>query len=506
MAWISGDEVLPAVKGAMASDKSTFKNIYTGETLDKWSFEPIYAQAYLGGLGIAAALSHGADIILCGRVSDASPVIGSAYWWHGWARTDLDKLANALVAGHLIECSNYVCGGNFTGFKDLEHTGGDGWLNIGYPIAEISSEGQVIITKQNYSTGGAVTVHTCSAQLLYEIQGPIYFNSDVTAILSDIHFEQLGTNRVALRGVKSALPPPTTKVGLTARGGYQAEVTYFMVGLDISAKARMLEAQIRRVLAPYSHNYTVLSFSVLGTCPDDPQDQNSATATFRVLAQAPQAEHLAPTKFVRQVIDNTMQSYPGATFHLDLRQGFPKPIFEYYVTLLPQANVQHQAHLPWLKSNNRVVDIAPPTETRIWPAQQPSQPTTAQPADILTDFGPTVRAPLGSIVHARSGDKGSDANCGFWVRHADEYNWLRSLLSVDRMQQLLGREWRDDGTMSIERFELHRLHGVHFLFRNLLDRGVGVTSTVDFLGKNVAEFLRARWVNVPERFLNRGRL
>ncbi|EEP79874.1 conserved hypothetical protein [Uncinocarpus reesii 1704] len=350
VAWISGDEVLPAIKEALASGESTFKNIYTGETLDKWAFEPIYAQCYLGGLGIAAAFSKGADIVLCGRVSDASPVIGAAYWWHGWSRSDLDKLANAFVAGHLIECSNYVCGGNFTGFKGLENAGGDGWTNIGYPIAEISAEGQVVITKQSYSTGGAVTIDTCSSQLLYEIQGPIYFNSDVTAILSDIHFEQIGLNRVAVKGVKAAPPPPTTKVGLTARGGYQAEVTWFMVGLDIPAKARMLEAQIRRLLAPYSKNYTLLKFSVLGSCPDDPLDQNSATATVRILAQAPRADHLAPTKFLRQILDNIMQGYPGATFNLDIRAGFPKPVFEYYVTLLPQSRVQHQAHLPWLNT------------------------------------------------------------------------------------------------------------------------------------------------------------
>lgn len=191
VAWVSGDEVLPAIQKSLAADQSEFRNIYTGERLTDWSFEPIYAQCYLGGLGIAAAFAEGADIVLCGRVSDASPVIGAAYWYHGWRRDELDKLANAFVAGHLIECSNYVCGGNFTGFKTLEH-GGDGWANIGYPIAEISAEGDVVITKQAHATGGAVTVDTCTSQLLYEIQGPWYFNSDVTAVLDGIHFEQRG--------------------------------------------------------------------------------------------------------------------------------------------------------------------------------------------------------------------------------------------------------------------------------------------------------------------------
>ncbi|PKY06075.1 DUF1446-domain-containing protein [Aspergillus campestris IBT 28561] len=503
VAWVSGDEVLQTVQTALRSGKSQFKNVYTGELLSDWSFEPIYAQCYLGGLGVAAALAEGADIVLCGRVSDASPIIGAAYWYHGWSRNDLEQLANAFVAGHLIECSNYVSGGNFTGFKQLEHVGPDGWSNIGYPIAEISQNGQVVITMQSYATGGAVTVDTCSSQLLYEIQGPWYYNSDVTAVLDDVHFEQVGVNRVALHGVRSAPPPPTTKVGITARGGYQAECVWFLVGLDIDAKARMLEAQIRRLLAPYSSKFTALNFSTLGGMVEDPRDQNSATVTFRVVAQARQAEDLAPANFLRHLTDNIMQGYPGATFHLDVRQGLPKPVYEYYVSLLPQEDIKHRVHLPW---KSQTLDIAAPPQTQEYPLRQPSQDLTATPANPAVDFGPTVRGPLGWIVHARSGDKGPDANCGFWVRHNDEYLWLRSLLSASRARELLGEQYNTNPDLAIDRFELPQLRGVHFLFRNLLDRGVGVTTTVDFLGKNVAEYLRAKWVDLPLRFLNRGKL
>lgn len=503
MAWVSGDEVLSTVKTALSLGKSNFKNIYTNEVLSDWSFEPIFAQCYLGGLGIAAALAEGADIVLCGRVSDASPVIGAAYWYHQWRRSDLDQLANAFVAGHLIECSNYVCGGNYTGFKELEHVGKDGWSNIGYPIAEISAEGRVVITMQSYATGGTVTVDTCSSQLLYEIQGPWYFNSDVTAILNDIHFEQVGANRVALHGIRSAPPPPTTKVGITARGGFQAEASWFLVGLDIDAKARMLEAQIRHLLAPYSSKYTSLEFSTLGSVPDNPKDQNSATVTFRVIVQARNAEDIAPNRFLGHITDNIMQGYPGATFHLDLRQGFPKPIFEYYVTLLPQEDIKHRVHLPF--KDNKILDIPAPPKTTTYPSHQPSQALTTTPIT-HPDFGPTTPGPLGWLIHARSGDKGPDANCGFWVRHSDEYAWLRSLLSTEKIKELLGPEYNSNAELAIERFELPNLRAVHFLFRNLLDRGVSSTTTVDFLGKNVAEFLRARWVDLPVRFLNRGRL
>ncbi|CAK3991438.1 probable DUF1446 domain [Lecanosticta acicola] len=494
VAWVSGDEVFPAVQKARAEKRSKFENLSTGEVLDDWKFEPVYAQAYLGGLGIAEAFARGADIVVCGRVSDASPVIGAAYWWHGWNRSQIHELANAFVAGHMIECSNYVCGGNFSGFKSLEQKG---WHDIGYPIAEISRSGQVVITKGTWG-GGEVSTQTCSSQLLYEIQGPWYFNSDVTAILDDLWFEQIGRDRVALRGVKGDLPPSTTKIGLTAKGGYQAEMHWFLTGLDIEPKARMMEAQIRHALKPYSQNYTRFDFTLNGAAAPDPPNQNAATVDFRILVQARKEKELATNKFLRPIIDLIMSGYPGATFHLDSRQGFPKPIYEYYVTLLPQADVQHQTHL-W---DGAEIEIPPPPETKMYPAQQPSEPSARNVKS--TDFGQTVRGPLGWIVHARSGDKGSNANVGFWVRNRDEWEWLRSLLSIDTIQKLLGEEYK--AGKKIDRCEFPNLLAVHFLLHDHLDRGVSCSSSYDFLGKNVAEYLRARFVDLPVRFLNRGKL
>jgi hypothetical protein len=488
VAYISGDEVLPAIKRS----RDKFENICTGEVLEDWKFEPLSAQAYLGGLGIAAAFEAGADIVVCGRVSDASPVIGAAYWWHGWKREQLQELANAFVAGHLIECSNYVCGGNFTGFKSLE---GRNWVDIGYPIAEISGDGQVVVTKSKGS-GGEVSSQTCTSQLLYEIQGPWYYNSDVTAVLDGIWFEQLGPDRVALRGVKGELPPSTTKVGLTAKGGYQAEVHWFPCGLDIPEKARMLEDQVRHLLEPHIHRFSKLEFTLNGTAGENASSQRAATVDLRVFAQAPREEDLTPAKFLRPVIDPIMQSYPGATFQLDLRTAFPKPIYEYYVTLLPQDDVEHRVHL-W---DDTSFVIPPPPKSTTYTAQQPSQPTTT---NAKKDFGPTTRGPLGWIVHARSGDKGSNANVGLWTRHADEWDWLRSVLSTDTMKLLLADEYNGK---KIDRFELPELHAVHFLLHDHLDRGVSCSSTYDFLGKNVAEFLRSRHVDLPNRFLGRGKL
>jgi hypothetical protein len=494
VAWISGDEVLPQLLDAQKRDGSPFENICTEERLDDWQFEPIYAQAYLGGLGIAKAFEKGADIVLCGRVSDASPLIGAAYWWHKWHRSDLHKLANAFVAGHLSECSSYSTGGNYTGFKDLECLG---WENIGYPIVEIAQSGEVVITK-NKGSAGEVSINTLTSQFLYEIQGSWYFNSDVTAVLNDVSFEYISENRIALHGIKGALPPPTTKVGITAKPIYQAEMHWFLTGLDIPAKARMMEQLIRTQMGAHLQNFTHLSFQVIGSCAENPTNQNAATADLRVIAQARRAADLAPAKFVRPCIDPIMCAYPGATPHLDLRQAFPKEVFEYYVTLLPQSAIEHKIHL----TSGEVLDIPPPPESRTWPTRQPTQDTTMTPADLST-FGPTIRVPLGTVVHARSGDKGSDCNVGFWVRHRDEYAWLQTLLSTEFMKQLLAEEYKGK---RIERCEFPGLKAVHFLLKDHLDRGVSCTTSIDFLGKNCAEFMRARVVDVPTKFMVRGQI
>jgi hypothetical protein len=162
-----------------------------GKQLADWEFTPIYAQAYLGAWGIVEALKGGADIVLCGRVTDASPTIGCAAYYHNWTRESYDQLAHAFVAGHFIECSTYVTGGNFSGFKSLLGASTD----LAFPIVEISPQGEFIVTMQN-GRDGMVTVDTCKAQLLYEIQGPLYYNPDVVAVLDSIVIKEEGHNRV----------------------------------------------------------------------------------------------------------------------------------------------------------------------------------------------------------------------------------------------------------------------------------------------------------------------
>jgi hypothetical protein len=183
-----------------------FLNLPANKPIQEWGFDPICAQCYLGGTGIAACFQGGADIVLCGRVADASVTVGAAMWWHGWTRDNLSELAGALMVGHIIECSTYATGGYYSGFKSL----GTNDTDMGYPIAEIDHLGEAVITMEK-GRHGLVNIATVASQLLYEIQGPLYYNSDVTASIENMVLKQVGDNAVHVSGVKGLPPPATTK-------------------------------------------------------------------------------------------------------------------------------------------------------------------------------------------------------------------------------------------------------------------------------------------------------
>ncbi|KAI1876982.1 hypothetical protein JX265_000246 [Neoarthrinium moseri] len=475
-AWVEGDDVTSQVNSLIGKGEK-FESLMHGKKLEEWGLEPICAQAYLGGLGIAEALRSGADVVICGRVADAAPVIGVAAWWHDWRSDQFDELAGALVAGHLIECSAYVTGGYYSGFKDLMKTGKH--VNMGFPIAEVDHKGECTLVKEKDS-GGCVTVGSVTSQLVYEIQGPWYYNCDVTADISGVRLEQVGEDKVRITGVKGMPPPPTTKVGITAPAGFQAEWHIYMCGLDIEEKCKITEDQVRYAIGDDISKFSLLKFHQNGTSPIDARNQDLATVDFRIFAQSPDPEVLRPdipNGFNRWVLEIFLQSAPSASLSNDLRQIVPKPYYEYWVSLLPQSELNHRVHL--LFEDNKVLKMDAPKITKTYPRQQPSYETES--AVDLSSFGQTAKAPLGHIVMARSGDKASDCNVGFFVRHDDEWDWLRSFMTIDRVKKLLGPE--EYKGKPIDRFEIPGARAVHFLLHDHLDRGYNACSNYDTLGK-----------------------
>ncbi|EOA91312.1 hypothetical protein ACJQWK_03710 [Exserohilum turcicum] len=499
VAWIEGDDVTSQVSSLIKRGEK-FESLMHGKKLEEWGMEPICAQAYLGGLCIAEALRQGGNIVIAGRVADAAPVIGAAAWWHDWQNDQFDELAGALVAGHLIECSSYVCGGYYSMFKDLIKTGKH--VNMGFPIAEVEYDGTFNIAKEKNS-GGCVTVASCASQLLYEIQGPLYYNCDVTADITDVKMEQVGEDIVRVSGVKGLPPPPTTKIGITAPAGWQCEWHMYMCGLDIEEKCKVTQDQIRHAMGESVKRFTTLRFHAIGSSPLDARHQDAATVDFRVFAQTSDPELVrpdVPNGFNRWCLEVFLQCAPGLSLTNDLRQIAPKPYYEYWVTLMSQDQLPLRIHA--LFGHGQITTLQPPKTTRQYPRQQPSYETLS-PVDVAS-FGETVRAPLGYIVAGRSGDKASDCNCGFFVRHDDEWDWLRSFMTVERVKQLLGEE--EYKGKAIDRFEMAGIRAVHFLLHDQLDRGYNASSELDTLGKNTMEYMRAKTVDLPKKFLDRGRI
>ncbi|QKX57326.1 uncharacterized protein TRUGW13939_04438 [Talaromyces rugulosus] len=488
VAYVEGDNIsdivtdpkmLDAIGGIRHLDHPDCK-------LEEWK-TPYCGVAYFGCRGIVEALRQGADIVICGRVTDASPVLALAAWWHNWDIDNWDAFANALVAGHLIECGPYATGANFSGFKAYL----DDFYDLGFPIAEIDVDGSSVITKHEEARG-YVDQMNLRAQFLYEIQGHVYLNPDVSADIENVRIENVpnSTNRVRISGAKGNPPPPTTKAIVCAIGGYQAEAVFYINGLDIDAKEQLLRRQL--TYAFRNSNFSDLSIVRYGSVPPNPQSQASGTVTVRVLAKATTLEDISFKKFREPIYALRMQLYPGYHMGLDFRTMDPRMFMEIFPGLIEVKNLPHRVVV-----GDRIIDIEPHKVTAPAPGQRPSY-ETANPRP-LESFGPTKKAPLGAVAHARSGDKGDNVNVGLFARSLEEYTWLQSFLTEDRIKGLFADDWKD--LSRIERCEFPHILAVHFRVLDFLGGGGASSTRIDSLGKGVAEYLRSRIVDIPEKFL-----
>ncbi|MFG3639789.1 acyclic terpene utilization AtuA family protein [Micromonospora sp. NPDC047762] len=432
--------------------------------------DALSANAYLGAFGIAACLDAGADVVVTGRVTDASLVVGPAIARYGWGRDDLDELAGATVAGHLVECGAQVTGGNFSFFTELP----DGGHRPGFPIAEVHPDGSSVLTKHP-GTGGAVTVETVTAQLLYEIGGPSYLGPDVVTRLDTVTLHPDGADRVRVSGVRGTPPPPTLKVGVNNLGGFRNSMTFVLCGLRIEEKAALVRGQVEEAVGKDG-----LEFTLARTDHPDAVDTEAASALLHVhLRDGDKAR--AGRAFSAAAVELALASYPGCT--LTTLPGDAAPYGVFTADAVPQDAVAHVAVLP----GGERVPIAPPTRT------SPTSPDESAPGGEAAIDGPTRRGALGDVVGARSGDKAGDANLGVWARTDAGYTWLRTWLTVDRLAELVP----ETAPLSVRRYELSNLRAVNFVIEGLLGAGVAASTRFDPQAKALGELLRARVVDLP---------
>ncbi|MFJ6725906.1 acyclic terpene utilization AtuA family protein [Streptomyces sp. NPDC091281] len=436
------------------------------------------AHAYLGGAGIAACLRAGADVVVTGRVTDAALVTGPAAAHFGWARTDHDRLAGAVVAGHVLECGTQATGGNYAFFRD-----GD-VRRPGFPLAELHEDGSSVITKHP-GTGGFVDVGTVTAQLLYETGGARYAGPDVTARLDTVRLTQDGPDRVRIDGVRGEAPPPDLKVGRTRLGGFRNEVAFVLTGLDVDDKAALVREQMADAFA--KSRPQDVSWELVRTDRDDAASEETASALLRLVVRDPD-QAVVGRALTAAAVELALASYPGFHVLAPPDKGAPYGVFE--ASYVPQGDVPHVAVLP---DGRRVtVDPVAVRDTRALDAVP--EPPLPEPVPAGT---PVRRAPLGRVAGARSGDKGGDANVGVWARDDAAWAWLAHTLTVERFRDLLP-ECRD---LPVTRHVLPRLRALNFVVEGVLGAGVASRHRFDPQAKALGEWLRSRHLDIPEDLL-----
>jgi hypothetical protein len=230
IAVVCGDDVHDQL------NTSSFILMETGDTLAAFNKPVVSANAYLGAGPIVEALAQGADIVLTGRVADPAMFLAPQIYQFGWSMDDWQKLGRGTLVGHLLECGGQITGGYFAdpGFKDVPDI-----ARLGFPLAEVSENGDAIITKTP-ATGGIVSVATCSEQLLYEVHNPAcYLQPDVIADFSNVRIEQAGPDRVAITGGAGHARTGTLKVSVGYVDSFIGEGQISYAGAGCVARGRL---------------------------------------------------------------------------------------------------------------------------------------------------------------------------------------------------------------------------------------------------------------------------
>jgi hypothetical protein len=480
VAHITGDDLLPRL-GDLQNAGYELANVDTGEPFG--TRQAVAANAYLGCWGIVEALGREADIVIAGRTTDAALVMGPAAWHFGWNATDWDKLAGACVAGHIVECGCQATGGNYPFFREIP-----GLEHPGFPIAEISPDGACVITKHE-GTGGRVDVGTVTAQLLYEIGSPRYVNADVVARFDTVRVEELGPDRVRVHGARGEPAPSELKVSINYVGGYRNSFTFMLTGLDIEAKAELVERTVWAGFPQGRDTFDYAEATLARRDKPDPSRNEEGVAELTLSVKDSDPDKIG-RRFTGVAIEMALASYPGLFPRDAPREAAPYGV--HWPALLP-AVLCPQAVV--IDGDSSTVLTAPHAES--------SDPGSAsQPQFPPAPVGSTVRIPLGLLVGARSGDKGGNANLGVWTRTPEAYGWLREFLTLDRLAALFP-EAREH---PVERFELPNLLALNFVFQGLLGEGVAASTRFDPQAKGLGEYLRARMVDIPRTLLSPGQV
>jgi hypothetical protein len=291
IAVVEGDEITDRLTSAEFAKREVNGRILASHP------EIIAANVYLGAEPIAQALDEGADIVVTGRVADPSLTLGPLVHSMGWDLEDLDRIAAGTLAGHLLECGSQITGGYFAdpGVKDVP-----GIDTLGYPIAEVEADGSFVINKPD-GTGGLVDRRTVTEQMLYEIHDPAaYLTPDVVLDITGVEIEEIGKDRVRVRGAKGKPRPDTLKATVCIDGGFLAEAEISYAGPNATARAHLATDIIKTRMARMAPDLAIRADAIglmsvhgdlAGTALADAWDEASRDIRIRFSAQTGNAGH-----------------------------------------------------------------------------------------------------------------------------------------------------------------------------------------------------------------------
>jgi hypothetical protein len=477
VAYISGDDLMPRIDD-LKKDGETFLNIDKDMAIEESGYQTLTANAYLGAWGIKEALDQGADIVVCPRVTDAAVVIGPAAWKFNWQRNDYDALAGALTAGHIIECGCQATGGNYSFFQEVPS-----FDNVGYPIAEIKSDGSFYITKHP-GTGGLVSTGTITAQLLYEISSPAYLNPDVIAHFDTLKIKQESENRVYISGCRGSSPTNSHKVCINLAGGYRNGMEFILTGLDIEEKAKTITDAIFNSVGG-KKQFDEVSILLDRTDKKDPNSNEEAMASLRISVKSKNPD-LVGRLFSAKIIELALANYPGFFTGGGVRSG--GPVLVYWPALIDSKHIKEIVHL-----DGKEIEILPTNQLNLEEIYYQKQPIKIKPAP----SDEVINKPLGNLFGARSGDKGGCANIGVWAKSENAFSFLHEFLTVKKLKELMP----DVAQFEIDRYELPNILSLNFYIHGILQDGVSSNTRKDGQAKSLGEYLRAKYIDIPKSLL-----
>ncbi len=475
IAHIEGDNLISELSELQKSGEN-FRHLDKNIDLKTSGLQPVTANAYLGSFGIAKALEQGADIVVGGRIADAALVAGPAVWKFKWKEKNFDQLAGAYAAGHIIECGTQATGGNYPFMDEVSS-----YENMGFPIVEIKRDGSFIITKQE-GTGGLVSKGTVTAQLLYEIRGPVYLTPDVKVRFDTLEIKDLGNDRVKVIGVKGEPPSQTTKVCINTLFGFKNSMTVILTGLDIAKKAKIVENIVFGSVGG-KYQFAKTDISLIKSNNLNPITNEEAFSYLRISVMDMDKVKVGKL-FSSAIIEAALSTIPG--FTLTRPPSKEVPAIFHWPTLISLKNIKHRVFI-----NGEIHKI----EMQISNSKTDSLKNIHPKIHLnKTFYSKTfVKIPFGRLFGARSGDKGGNANLGVWAKDEKGFAFLNEYLTISRLKKLLP----DISKFKIERYVLTNLLALNFYIVGVLKDGVAASLRIDPQAKTLGEYLRIKIIEIP---------